>query len=130
MDRERLSTVEILNSNPVLAVHDLARSAAWYREVLGCETAEPDPGNWTFCRLGSIDFMLGWCPDATPASDLGDHSYVAYLRVDDVQAFYDRAARAGAEITKRLTDEPWGMREFGLRSVDGHRFMLGQNTRG
>ena len=64
-----------------------------------------------------------------PASDLGDHSYVAYLRVDDVQAFCDRAAEAGAEIMKPLTDEPWGMREFGVRSVDGHRFMLGQDTR-
>jgi catechol 2,3-dioxygenase-like lactoylglutathione lyase family enzyme len=93
---EKLSPVEIVSSNPVLAVHDLARSAAWYREVLGCEIANPDPGNWTFCRLGTIDFMLGRCPDAMPAWDLGDHSYVAYLRVDDVQAFYDRAEQAGA----------------------------------
>jgi predicted enzyme related to lactoylglutathione lyase len=129
VDCERLLEVEILNSNPVLAVHDLARSAAWYRDVLGCETREPDPGNWTFCRLGAVDFMLGRCPDAMPASDLGDHSYVAYLRVDDVEAFHDRAVEAGAEITKPLTEEPWGMREFALRSVDGHRFTLGQSTR-
>lgn len=128
MNCERLLGVEIVNSNPVLAVHDLARSAAWYRDVLGCKTTDPDPGNWTFCRLGAIDFMLGRCPDAIPASDLGDHSYVAYLRVDDVQAFYDRAVEAGADMMKPLTDEPWGMREFGLRSVDGHRFMLGQRT--
>jgi uncharacterized glyoxalase superfamily protein PhnB len=122
--------VEILNSNPVLAVHDLAKSAAWYRDVLGCETRDPDPGNWTFCRLGAIiDFMLGECPNAMPASDLGDHSYVAYLRVDDVDAFHDRAVEAGADITKPLTEEPWGMREFALRSVDGHRFTLGQSTR-
>jgi uncharacterized glyoxalase superfamily protein PhnB len=73
--------------------------------------------------------MLGRCPDAMPASDLGDHSYVAYLRVDDVEAFHDRAVEAGAQITKPLTEEPWGMREFALRSVDGHRFTLGQSTR-
>ena len=120
--------VEVLNSNPVLAVHDLARSAAWYRDVLGCETRDPDPGNWTFCRSGAIDFMLGRCPDAMPASNLGDHSYVAYLRVDDLRAFYDRALDAGAEILKPPTDEPWGMREFAVRSPDGHRFTLGQKT--
>jgi len=51
---------------------------------------------------------------------------VAYLRVDDVDAFHDRAFNAGAEIMKRPTDEPWGMRKFGVRSPDGHRFMLGQ----
>jgi uncharacterized glyoxalase superfamily protein PhnB len=128
MNRERLSEVEVFNSNPVLAVHDLGRSAAWYRDVLGCETRDPDPGNWTFCRLGAIDFMLGRCPDAMPASDLGDHSYVAYLRVDDVQAFHDRAVEAGAEISKPLRDERWGMREFAVRSVDRHRFTLGENT--
>jgi catechol 2,3-dioxygenase-like lactoylglutathione lyase family enzyme len=31
----------------------------------------------------------------------------------------------GDEILKPLRDEPWGMREFGLRTVDGHRLMLG-----
>jgi uncharacterized glyoxalase superfamily protein PhnB len=118
--------VEVLNSNPVLAVHDLERSATWYRDVLGCEIRDPDPGNWTFCRSGEIDFMLGHCPGAVAASDLGDHSYVAYLRVDDVDAFHDRAVNAGADILKPPTDEPWGMREFGVRSPDGHRFMLGR----
>ena len=49
--------VEVLNSNPVLAVHDLEQSAAWYREVLGCETRDPDPGNWRFCR--SDEFQEG-----------------------------------------------------------------------
>jgi uncharacterized glyoxalase superfamily protein PhnB len=74
--------------------------------------------------------MLGRCPDAVPASELGDHSYVAYLHVDDVQAFHDRAVKAGAEILKPPRDEPWGMREFGVRSPDGHRFMLGQPAPG
>ena len=118
--------MKVVNSNPVLAVHHLERSPAWYRDVLGCEVREPDPGNWMFCRSGEIDFMLGRCPDVLPASALGDHSYVAYLRVDDVEAFHDRAVEAGAEILKAPTDEPWGMRELGLRSPDGHRFMLAE----
>ena len=61
------------------------------------------------------------CHEAETAWDVGDHSYVAYLRVDDVDAFHDRAVDAGAEILKPPTDEPWGMREFGVRSPDGHR---------
>ena len=116
----------VLRANPVLAVHDLDRSAEWYRDALGCTTTDVDPGNWTFCRSGGTDFMLGRCPDAAPAGDIGDHSYVAYLVVDDVDAAHDRAAAAGAEVLKPLTDEPWGMREFSLRSPDGHRFMVSQ----
>jgi catechol 2,3-dioxygenase-like lactoylglutathione lyase family enzyme len=69
--------VQLVGSNPVLAVHDLERSAAWFCSVLGCERSDPDPGNWVFCTSGAVTFMLGRCPDALPASALGDHSYVA-----------------------------------------------------
>ena len=73
--------------------------------------------------------MLGRCPDVPPASELGDHSYVAYLHVDDVDGFHTHAVAAGDEVLKAPTDEPWGMRKIGLRSPDGHRFMLGQPIR-
>ena len=74
--------------------------------------------------------MLGRCPDALAASFLGDHSYVAYLRVDSVDEFHGRAVAEQAEVLKPPTDEPWGRREMALRSPDGHRFMLGQTLRG
>jgi uncharacterized glyoxalase superfamily protein PhnB len=35
---------------------------------------------------------------------------------------------AGAEIVKPLRTEPWGMREFGLRTADGHRIMVGHEV--
>jgi len=118
--------MRITASNPVLAVHDLEVSGAWYRDVLGCVLDDVAPGDWRFCRAGDVMFMLGRCPDVPPASELGDHSYVAYLNVDDVDAFYRRAVAAGAEVQDPPHDEPWGMRELALRSPDGHRFMLGQ----
>jgi catechol 2,3-dioxygenase-like lactoylglutathione lyase family enzyme len=118
--------MRIVSSDPVLAVHDLDRSATWYRDVLGCELEHPDPGNWTFCRSGDVTIMLGRCPDEVPAGEIGLHAYVAYLHVDDVDAFHGRAIAAGAEVTKKPTDEPWRQREMGLRSPDGHRFRLGQ----
>lgn len=118
--------MEIISSDPVLAVHDLDLSGSWYQDVLGAELAYVDAGNWLFCRVGRVTFMLGRCPDVPAARDIGDHSYIAYLRVTDVDGFYQRALAAGAEVSKPPTDEPWGMRELGLRSPDGHRFMLGQ----
>ena len=118
--------MHILGSNPVLAVHDLDHSADWFTRVLGCERTDPDPGNWVFCRAGAVTFMLGRCQDAVPARELGDHSYVAYLDVEAVDDFYQRALAEGAEILKPPTDEPWGRREMALRTRDGHRFMLGQ----
>jgi uncharacterized glyoxalase superfamily protein PhnB len=118
--------MRITSSDPVLAVHDMDVSATWYRDVLGCKVDEVDPGNWCFCRAGNVTFMLGRCRDVPNASELGDHSYVAYLHVDDVDGFHRKAVTVGAEVLKTPRDEPWGMRELGLRSPDGHRFMLGQ----
>ena len=120
-------SVEITGSDPVLAVHDLDRSAGWLTRVLGCERSDPDPGNWVFCTTGAVTFMLGRCPGVAPASSLGDHSYVAYLTVDSVDEFHARAVAEQAEVLKPPTDEPWGRREMGLRSPDGHRFMLGHH---
>jgi uncharacterized glyoxalase superfamily protein PhnB len=118
--------MQIEVSNPVLAVHDLEQSARWYCRVLGCDRTDPDPGNWVFCKAGAVTFMLGRCPDVPPASSLGDHSYVAYLFVDVVDEYYARALAEHADVLKPPTNEPWGRREMGLRSPDGHRFMLGQ----
>lgn len=109
----------------VLAVPDLERSGAFYRDVLGFEIREMgDPGWRMFVRDG-CRIMAGQCPDAIPAAELGDHSYFGYLVVDNADAYYERALSHHAQIIKQIATEPWGMREFGLRTVDGHRIMLG-----
>jgi uncharacterized glyoxalase superfamily protein PhnB len=113
----------------VIAVRDLERSSAFYRDVLGFEVRDiGDPG-WRMYVREECRIMAGECPGAIPAAQLGDHSYFAYLVVDDVEAWHERAAATGAEIVKQLASDKWGMREFGLRTVDGHRIMLGQEIR-
>jgi len=113
----------------VIAVPDLARSAAFYRDALGFEIKEiGDPG-WRMYVRDGCRIMAGQCPDAIPPAELGDHSYFAYLVVDDVDAYHERVASAGAEIVKALATENWGMREFCLRTIDGHRIMVGQDLK-
>ena len=70
--------------------------------------------------------MLGECPDDMHPSELGCHNYFAYLRVDDVDAYYAQVRRAGVETLGAIEDRPWGMREFGVRTPDGHRIRIGQ----
>jgi len=111
----------------VLAVPDLRESGAFYRDVLGFEIHELATG-WRMYVKGSCRIMAGECPDAIPARDLGDHSYFGYFVVDDVDEYHRRAVESGAELVKDLSNEPWGMREFGLRTVDGHRIMLGSRV--
>lgn len=111
----------------VLAVPDLAASGTFYRDVLGFTIHEiGDPGWRMFVRDG-CRIMAGECPDAMPPGDLGDHSYFGYFIVDDVDDYYETVMANGADLIKSLRDEPWGMREFGVRTIDGHRIMIGQD---
>ena len=111
----------------VLAVPDLAASAAWYRDVLGFTIhALGDPG-WRMFRLGACTIMAGECPDALPPAQLGDHSYFGYFIVGDIDAYHGQVVSRGAELCKPLRDEPWGMREFGMRTGDGQRIMFGRS---
>jgi catechol 2,3-dioxygenase-like lactoylglutathione lyase family enzyme len=111
----------------VIAVLDLEVSAAYYRDVLGFEVRELAPG-WRFYELGACRIMAGECADALPPADLGDHSYFAYIVLDDIDAYYGRVRDAGASVLKAPRDEPWGMREFAVRTGDGHRIMFGQQV--
>lgn len=106
-------------------MHDLERSARYYRDVLGFEVREiGDPG-WRLLVRDQCLIMAGECPGALSPQELGDHSYFAYLEMDDIDRFYEAAIARGASMIKELRKEPWGMKEFGLRTVDGHRIMFG-----
>ncbi len=114
----------ILQNHYVLAVHDLNGSAAFFQK-LGFEIVSQPPG-WIFVKRDRCMIMLGDCPDAARPAELGDHSYFGYLLVDDVDGFYREVVAQGVPIHSALADKPWGLREFGVRSPEGHRLMIGQ----
>lgn len=115
----------IVNSRCVLAVRDLEVSRRYYRDVLGFSEEPIDAPGWSFLVRDSFRVILGECPDERPAGELGNHSYFAYWNVDDVDAFYAEIVARGAIVSSRPADKPWGLREFGLRTPDGHRITCG-----
>jgi catechol 2,3-dioxygenase-like lactoylglutathione lyase family enzyme len=116
----------ILQNHYVLAVHDVRRSADFYVQMLGFHVvAEPD--GWVFVAKDNCMIMLGECPNDLPASELGCHSYFAYLRVADADSYYHDLKAKCADPLSPIEDKPWKMREFGLRTVDGHRIKIGHS---
>jgi catechol 2,3-dioxygenase-like lactoylglutathione lyase family enzyme len=109
----------------VLAVPNLQLSAEFYRSVLGFTVREiGDPG-WLLFERDNCSIMAEECPGAIPPKDLGDHSYFGYIVVAGIDEFYESVRARNAELIKNLKNEPWGMREFGVRTRDGHRIMFG-----
>lgn len=116
---------EILRSTFVLAVNDLAASTRFYTEKLGF-TEDFHVEGWAFLSRGACHLRLGDCPDAVPMSKTQDHSWFAYLHVQDAAGLFQELTSNGVSIWHPLADQPWEMREFAILTPDGHRIVFGE----
>ena len=116
----------ILKTRYVLAVKDLNISTQYYVKKLGFSILNEYPG-WCFLGRESFILMLGECKDTDSAEDIGDHSYFAYIDVSNSSNLYSELKGSDVVFIKKLTSEPWGMKEFGIKTVDGHRIMFGED---
>ena len=120
----------LAGSRCVLAVRDLGVSTRFYTDVLGFTRDFGDGSDgWSFLSRDGFSVMLGECPDAAPAGELGDHAWFAYVTTEGVDELHADVARRGAEILSVPATKPWGLREFSLRTPDGHRIVFGEPTR-
>jgi len=118
---------KITRTRYVLAVQDLATSVDFYTNALGFRILFQIPG-WAYLGRDAFIVMLGECADEPPASALGDHSYFAYLEVEDAEALYEEWKSKNVRFRKKLRTEPWGMKEFAIQTPDGHRMMFGEEV--
>ena len=112
----------------VLAVPDLERSAAYYRDVLGFRLSWEDMTGWRLAERGGVRLMLGECPDDKPAAEIGSHSWFGYLEDDDIDALRAEFVARGAQCSEPK-DQPYGMREIMVTTIDGHRIVFGQELK-
>src|SRR4051812_22381238 len=116
----------IVGSRCVLAVRNLSESTRFYTEILGFRREPIAASGWSFLERDGFRLMLGECPDALAAGELGDHSYFVYLVVEGIDQLHRELAGRGAAVISPPQDEPWGLREFGIRTPDGHRIRFGE----
>ena len=123
---------------PQLPARDFDATAAMYARIGIVETNRyPD---YLILERDDAELHFALTPDLDPASTAG----VAYLRVDDVGAFYAEVVAAGFEVLadevlrerwerggpiqriSALEVKPWGLREFALLDVDNNLLRVGQ----
>lgn len=119
---------KIISTRFVLAVKDLGNSAEYYQQQLGFETVWLGEG-WHFLNRGKFMVMLGECPDEKSAFETNDHSYFAYVDMENIDALYEEYLMKEIQILSELDDKPWGQREFSIRTIDGHRIMFGEEIK-
>lgn len=116
----------ITGTRYVLAVQDLHKSAAYYQELLGFRSIWAGDG-WHFLAREKFVVMLGECADDRSAFETVNHSYFAYIDVENIEVLYREFMEKGVEIVSKLGDKPWGQKEFSIRTIDGHRITFGES---
>ncbi len=116
---------ELKNVRSVLAVNDLKESVEFYREKLGF-TVDFEVDGWSFLSRDQFRLMLGHCADAVPAREINDHSWFAYVIVEAIDDLHREYRDRGVAHLQDPEDKPWGLREFGVTSPEGHRIVFGQ----
>ncbi|MGB7203179.1 MAG: VOC family protein [Pyrinomonadaceae bacterium] len=116
---------KVIHTRHVLAVKDLKIAASYFMDKLGFERDFTAPG-WEFLSFGDFKVMLGECSDEMTAEATGNHSWFAHALIENVDEVYVEFIKRGVRILSPIEDKPWGIREFGVVTPDGHRIVLGQ----
>jgi uncharacterized glyoxalase superfamily protein PhnB len=81
-------------------------------------------------RVGDAAIMMGDPGESfrSPAQ-LGGSTQGTHVYVDDVDAAFEQARAAGAEIREEPTDKPYGDRSFTARDPEGHEWFIATHVR-
>lgn len=108
-----------------LPVADLARSLAFYRDLLGFAVTYESPA-FALVRIG--DGSLGLLRAAAPGPAGPRANVHVELSTDDLDGLYDELTRRGAAFSGPPTDRPWE-RAVSLLDPDGYRVEFAQGRR-
>ncbi len=120
---------------PFLQYADAPAAIAWLEAAFGFRTVMSHTDGkggivHAELRLGRGMVMLGSCqtegPFALiPPKQAGHTTQGIYVVVKEIDALYDRARAAGAEIVMEIRDTEYGSRDFAARDPEGHLWSFG-----
>jgi uncharacterized glyoxalase superfamily protein PhnB len=115
---------------PYLLYEDVGAAVEWLGRAFGFRPRHPLPAGKVIhaeMEFGDAVIMLG-CPGPQYRNpkQLGAVTQNLYVRVDDVDEHFERAAGAGAVILERPADQPYGDRRYGAEDPEGHRWYFAQ----
>lgn len=122
---------KLCNSTTVLLVGNIEPTMKWY-EQLGFEAQYYPPG-FAILRRDDVEIFLQQQPNYVAPDDPGRRARVAwnvYIIADDVKALYaEYSALAGVNISRPLCPQDYGMMEFDVIDLNGHRLVFAQPIR-
>lgn len=123
---------------PFLTVRDAARAIDFYKKAFGAtvrgELAKGPDGKVMHAeiKIGDSIVMLAdefpefgtLSPQSVGGSPMGLHIYI-----DNVDAAFDRAVKAGAQVEMPVADQFWGDRYGKLKDPFGHKWSIATHVK-
>ena len=110
---------QFVQGAPVLHVADVEATAAFYRDVLGFTW---DFGDETYAVVWRDNAAIHFVRDSE--NPRGVH---LFQWVKDVDSYYREIVSRGAVVAVGPVDQPYGIREFGIRDVNDVEIVFGQD---
>jgi uncharacterized glyoxalase superfamily protein PhnB len=119
---------------PFMRYENAPKAIDWLERAFGfqCQLRVPGPDGTIAhaeLRLGNGMIMLGSSKDddlgLTSPRSLARVTQGIYVALEDIDAHYQRALAAGADIVRELADTEYGSREYLARDPEGHLWSFG-----
>lgn len=110
--------MDVLSSRVLLRPHDLAKTTAFYADVLGLAVYRTFPGGTVFF-LGQGFLEVSGHGEPGASGNIG-----IWLQVRDLAATLAELATRGVTPDRPAQREPWGLYEAWISDPDGTRIVL------
>ena len=113
---------------PYLLYEDADAASAWLQRAFDFREVDRQTGAAGGLHLelevtpGDGRVYAGSPPEGFQSAAKVGRTSLVYALVEDVDAHYERAKGAGAEIVEELKDAPYGDRRYTCRDPEGHEW--------
>jgi uncharacterized glyoxalase superfamily protein PhnB len=115
---------------PILVYEDIEAAHDYLVDTFGLTSGglhRLDDGTVVHGEVCNGDATI-WLHRVTAESEIDSPRHAAMsqgelsVRIPDVNAHFARVKATGARIERELTDQPYGLREYGVRDPENHRW--------
>jgi hypothetical protein len=121
-------SAKLRNSTTVFLVGNIEPTMEWYKQ-LGFDSRYYPPG-FAILRRDDIEIFLQQQSGYVAPEDAGRRKrqvWDIYIVTDDVKALYEEySALPGVNISRALCPQDYGMMEFDVMDLNGHRLVFAQ----
>ena len=122
--------------SPLLAVRNMKETIEFYKNTLGFKIGMvfPDVDNPEYADLSKDGMVLMFVPAKEHGIGSGEKLGIGvylYMEIDgDIDEYYAELKSKGVNIVVDIKDEPYGVRDFSIKDIDGYQLTFNKRLQG